>query len=118
MHLSHIVKSLWFSLLTVAVLPSFASAQNAKQAATDLAQADEDFAIQGEYSGQVVENSALGFQSKKYGLQVVAQGGGQFIAALYAGGLPGSGWDRQTKYPLKGQRAADGVELAGEGLSV
>jgi hypothetical protein len=48
----------------------------------------------------------------------VAQGGGQFLAVLYAGGLPGSGWDRQTKSTLQGQRAANGVELAGDGLSV
>ena len=50
---------------------------------------DPDFAIQGEYAS----TAEIGAKGKKggYGLQVVALGDGSFQAALYAGGLPGSG---------------------------
>lgn len=105
-------------LLAILTLPTLLFAQNSKLAVTDIKEVDDDFAIQGEYSGRIVENAPLSWQSKKYGLQVVAQGGGQFIAKLYPGGLPGSGWDRQTKYALAGKRGAEGVELLGEQLRV
>ena len=92
-------------LLILAAGPGL-SAQNSKMAVTDLKKVDADFAVQGEYSGRIVENAANGWQSKKYGLQVAAQGGGQFIGMLYAGGLPGSGWDRKTRFALTGGRSA------------
>ncbi len=118
MHRSYLFQASWLVVLAVLVLPALGVAQNSKMAITDLKEVDNDFALQGEYSGQVVENATSGFRSKKYGLQVVAQGGGQFIAVLYAGGLPGSGWDRQTKFSLTGKRAAEGVELSGDDLTV
>lgn len=46
------------------------------------AAADPDFPIQGEYAAPGI------------GLQVVAVGEGTFDFAVYAGGLPGAGWDR------------------------
>ena len=51
------------------------------------AQADPDFALQGEYVGEGI------------GVQVVALGEGEFSVVSYPGGLPGAGWtgkDKQT----------------------
>ena len=62
---------------------------------------DPDFAIQGEYA----ESSKIGREGEKgrYGLQVVALGDGKFQAALYAGGLPGSGAESNEFVLLNGE---------------
>lgn len=77
-------------LLLTALL--FATVVHAQQPAapkpkafTDPAQTDEDFAIQGEYVGEI--------DGKSYGVQIWAQGGGKFEAVSHLGGLPGAGWD-------------------------
>lgn len=110
-----------FSVIALALslgLPALLFAQNSKMAVTDLKNVDEDYAIQGEYSGRVVENGSQGWRSKKYGLQVAAQGAGEFIAKLYVGGLPGSGWNRETRLSLAGTREGDAVLLMGEDVQV
>jgi hypothetical protein len=85
----------------------FATAVHAQQPATpkpkaytDPAQTDEDFAIQGEYVGDI--------DGKSYGVQIWAQGGGKFEAVSHLGGLPGAGWDgdRSTITRVAGTRAA------------
>lgn len=58
---------------------------------------DEDFAYQGEYTGQ------LGEDRLPWGVQVIAEGRGQFQAVAYSGGLPGDGWDRQPPVRTRGQ---------------
>jgi hypothetical protein len=70
------------------------------KAFTDPAQADEDFAIQGEYVGEI--------DGKSYGVQIWAQGGGKFEAVSHLGGLPGAGWDgdRASITRVPGTRAA------------
>jgi hypothetical protein len=55
---------------------------------------DPDFAIQGEYAGDI----DYGTEKRKVALQVVARGEGHFASKLYLGGLPGAGWD--GKQPL------------------
>lgn len=60
---------------------------------------DSDFAIQGEYAA----SPAIGKDSGGYGLQVVALGDGKFQAALYKGGLPGSGAENNEFTLLKGE---------------
>ncbi len=57
----------------------------------------DDFKVQGEYVG-----SALG-------LQVVAKGDGGFDMALYAGGLPGAGWDRTPPQRAEGGQGCRAV---------
>ncbi|MCE9520635.1 MAG: DUF1080 domain-containing protein [Verrucomicrobia bacterium] len=66
---------------------------------------DEDYAIQGEYVGEIDTGELKG---KKFGVQIWAQGDGNFEAVSYEGGLPGAGWngDRSTISRVKGQRAA------------
>ena len=85
----------------------FATAVHAQQPAApkpkafiDPAQTDDDFAIQGEYIGEI--------DGKSYGVQIWAQGGGKFEAVSRLGGLPGAGWDgdRSTITRVVGTRAA------------
>ncbi|NQU19700.1 MAG: DUF1080 domain-containing protein [Candidatus Nealsonbacteria bacterium] len=56
------------------------------------AQADPDFAVQGEYVG---EGALPEMAQGKIGAQVIAQGGGKFRVVVYQGGLPGDGWKRE-----------------------
>lgn len=55
------------------------------KAYTDPAEVDEDFALQGEYRGEI--------EGRPFGVHVLALGGGNFEAVGYPGGLPGDGWD-------------------------
>ena len=81
-----------------------------KGAVIDAAQADADFGLQGEYVGYLAPPER---EWQRVGLQVVALGSGKFDAVLYAGGLPGAGWDGRTKEKLSGGREATGPFLRG-----
>ena len=100
-------------LLTTAIL-AIASvslqAQNAKTAFLDAKSAGPDFAVQGEYEGTIGK-------ARKLGIQVIAQGKGGFNAVLYAGGLPGAGWDGKTRTRLKGQTAGGKVTFKGRNIT-
>ncbi|MEX2186508.1 MAG: DUF1080 domain-containing protein [Pirellulales bacterium] len=61
-----------------------------------------DYVLQGDYVGDVF----IGADQKKRAVQVVALGDGKFHARLYAGGLPGDGWDGNKPEEFDG--AADG----------
>lgn len=76
--------------------------QENKVAVTDAAQADADFAWQGEYAGS------------NWGLQVVAGGNGRFDAMLYPEGLPGAGWRKTQRFHLNGALEGDTVVLKGQ----
>jgi Domain of Unknown Function (DUF1080) len=56
-----------------------------------------DFQLQGEYVGQFTNGGKLG-------AQVISLGKSSFQAVLLVGGLPGDGWDGQTKMLLDGKR--------------
>jgi Domain of Unknown Function (DUF1080) len=77
---------------------------------TNPAEAGPDFAIQGEYVGEVPAKG-------KYGAQVVALGAGKFDVYFLAGGLPGAGWDTKTRAKV-GAATEDGkVSFSGSGWS-
>ena len=61
------------------------------------ASTDPDFAVQGEYAGPAA------------GLQVIAAGNDNFELVVYAGGLPGAGWDRTPPERFDGD--AEAVKL-------
>lgn len=93
---------------TLAVLPLLVLATavfSQEQPVIDPAKADADFAVQGEYVGEVV--GAEG-KAAKFGVQVVAQSPGKFRAYGHQGGLPGDGWDKSKKVEADGL-TKDGV---------
>ncbi|MCO6455692.1 MAG: DUF1080 domain-containing protein [Pirellulaceae bacterium] len=89
------------ALLATAVLPTavLPTAVLAGPTYTDPEKADEDFAYQGEYTGQLDNNG----ETIKLGVQVVALGKGKFRAVGYHGGLPGDGWNGEEKRTAEGQ---------------
>lgn len=63
---------------------------NAQERSTlDPKKADADFAIQGEYVGDINNDGAM----VKLGIQLIALGGSRFQGVGYFGGLPGDGWN-------------------------
>ncbi|MBX7165156.1 MAG: DUF1080 domain-containing protein [Pirellulales bacterium] len=63
---------------------------------TDPAQAGPDFAVQGEYAGQLDDG-------RKLGVQVVALGGAKFDARVFNGGLPGAGAELPAYFGAHGE---------------
>jgi hypothetical protein len=92
-------------ILMLSLLQTAAWSQDKNTAFTDPAQADADFAWQGEYVGP------------GWGLQVVAGGGGKFDGMLYSGGLPGAGWNKALQLKLQGDLSGDVVLLKEDNYS-
>jgi hypothetical protein len=62
---------------------------------SDPAKVDQDYALQGEYRGILVDDG----EKSKMGAHVIAQGQGKFNINIYEGGLPGDGWT--SKKPIQ-----------------
>jgi hypothetical protein len=75
------------------------------QTFNDPKQAGRDYALQGEYAGEVSYEKG----SAKVGFQLIALGNDQFHGVFYYGGLPGAGWDKKLKFEADGKRVADEV---------
>jgi hypothetical protein len=72
------------TIACVFALPLAAAEKNPAYITTADAAKDPDFAVQGEYTGDI--------KGEKRGVQIVALGNGKFHAVGYEGGLPGDGF--------------------------
>jgi hypothetical protein len=95
---------------SILILSPTLTGQEKKPAVTDAARADADFSVQGEYTGEVDTNDG----KVKWGVQVIARGGGKFDAVAYRGGLPGDGWDKSERRRASGQTEAGKAIFRGE----
>lgn len=96
-------------ILAILSLFIFTLALNAKEPKgsvfTDPAEAGKDYSFQGEYLGNLPDNTEM-----KLGVQVIALGKGKFDLIAYVGGLPGEGWERGGMTHLaSGEREGDKV---------
>ncbi len=103
-----------FSALLIALIPHFAvAADGSNTASQNPARLDDDFFLQGEFTGSLCPPDCGPTQT---GLQVIALGDGDFRAVEYAGGLPGNGWDGRTRRKYAGRMVSPGVaELTDDG---
>lgn len=103
------MRNFWLSFglcAAMAGLTLTAPAAERHAAYTDPALAGPDFQVQGEYAGTLSNGTALA-------AQVIAVGNGQFEGVLYAGGLPGAGWDEKTLFHFKGETRAETTHFKG-----
>ncbi len=102
------------SFLTSVLL--FSSAAMAQDTFVTVEDAGPDYAVQGEYVGEVKHDG----ESVKLGMQVIALGDQKFDAVAYPGGLPGDGWVGEEKFRASGA-TTDGetkVTAAGHGYAI
>jgi hypothetical protein len=97
-----IMKRLLPVLLLSATTALFAADKPNEPIFLNPASAGPDYADQGEYT------NTWG------GAQVIALGGGNFRMVTYPGGLPGGGWDQNTKTETSGKREGDKILFNGE----
>ncbi|MCY2955175.1 MAG: DUF1080 domain-containing protein [Planctomycetota bacterium] len=100
----------WHMMVAFAWVMLLGAAARAEKApAADPAKVDADYAIQGEYAGEM-----LGDQGKtvKVGARVIALGEGKFHAVGFVGGLPGEeGWIPPEKLPEADGQMKDGAAV-------
>jgi hypothetical protein len=73
---------------------------------TDPEKTDDDFAVQGEYVGELGDD--------RFGVQIIAVGKGKFRSVAYRGGLPGDGWDGEVAVAGEGERQGDQTTFKSE----
>lgn len=78
-----------------------------------IAAEDPDFQLQGEFVGLWATGENKG---RKFGLQIAAQGNGDFQILEYTGGLPGGGWNKWDRRWWGGHRIDNQLSLYTKGL--
>jgi len=94
----------WSFLLALGVLAStsLCAAENSEsETFLDPSKAGQDYADQGEY------------KNEWGGVQVIALGHDEFRMVSYPGGLPGSGWDKETRTENSGKREGNKIVFTG-----
>ena len=107
-HTPRIALLAWFCLAVSTTLALEDKKEPAKKPAdvfTNAAEAGPDFAIQGEYQGELAGD--------KFAAQVVALGGGKFDVYFLTGGLPGTGWDTKGRTKVPAVTEGDKTALTG-----
>jgi hypothetical protein len=92
------------ALLLLLLCPLVVRAAEPKPEPKDAEPTGPDYALQGEYVGEVITQAG----NAPVGIQVIALGKGKFKAVGYPGGLPGEGWDRSPRKGSDGE-LKDGV---------
>jgi len=90
------------------------AAEKPREVFTDPKEAGPNFAVQGEYVGQVKTEEGESTE----GVQVIALGDGKFRAVAYHGGLPGAGWDKSQTIQVDGKSADSVATFAAEDAGV
>ena len=85
------------AFLLLLTCPLVRAAAEPKPEPKDAEPTGPDYAVQGEYVGEVFTQAG----NSPIGVQVVALGKGKFKAVGYIGGLPGEGWDRSPRKSSK-----------------
>ncbi|HEV3136409.1 MAG TPA: DUF1080 domain-containing protein [Pirellulales bacterium] len=101
------------TFLAAAICCVFAACARAAEegAFTDPAKAGPDFAVQGEYKGELKRDD----QGIDIGCQVIALGDGKFRGVFCIGGLPGDGWKRgDTQLAVDSQNENGSVIFTGD----
>jgi hypothetical protein len=109
------MKRYLIAVLTIlAIAASCTSAADRNEAFTDPAKAGPDYAVQGEYKGELKGED----NTVPIGAQVIALGDGKFHGVFYIGGLPGEGWKRGDNKIEADSETKDGaIVFSGDGGS-
>ncbi len=95
------------------LLAGAATGQQKRPANIDPTKVDEDFAVQGEYVGTIMEDG----KQQPYGVRVgITANVGEFKAIAFRGGLPGAGWDKKLS-DEKNKRLAEWTGQTKDGLT-
>src|SRR5882762_3372079 len=92
----------WLTLIPFILATALFAADKPKDGTyLDPAKAGQDYVDQGEY------------KNDWGGAQVIALGEGNFSMVTCRGGLPGSGWDKESKQETSGKREGDKIVFSG-----
>jgi 3-keto-disaccharide hydrolase len=80
-------------------------AEKAPAADPKKVEADPQFAVQGEYAGEI----SSGDRKVKFGIQIIALGEAKYRAVVHRNGLPGETWKKEDRLGATESQVIDGV---------